>query len=212
MWRGFRRATLGGLRRHRRTCLGGWRERCLRTIMSCLLQTFARSCSGPPNAGFMGNVAVRSEELEIRVDMKRPAVDDTAKQKLPVRCIAEKAVIGSAIVGGSAASILGVAAAGSSATAAISAAGAAVGAVAGGVMGSSIGMVTGGVGIAATGPLAVAGAALGGWAGPALALIGIGTAPVWAVPLAVVGGVFFVGGVAAATYKFGKSRSAKKDT
>ena len=74
------------------------------------------------------------------MNLKRPAVDDTVKQKLPVRRIAEKTVIGSAIVGGSVASIIGFVAAGSSATGAISAAGATVGAVAGRVVGSGIGL------------------------------------------------------------------------
>jgi len=75
--------------------------------------------------------------------MKRPAVDDTAKQKLQVRRSAGKTATGSAIAGGSAASIIGFVAAGSSATGAISAAGAVgatVGAVAGRVVGSGIGL------------------------------------------------------------------------
>ena len=59
-------------------------------------------------------------------------------------------------------------------------------------------------------PFAAAGAAIGGWAGPALALVGIGTAPAWAVPVAIGGGVVAVGGALAAAYKFAKSRS--KDT
>ena len=94
-------------------------------------------------------------------------------------------------------------AAGASATGVISAAGAAIGGVAGGVLGSDVGLATGGVGMAATVPFAAAGAAIGGWAGLALALVGIGTAPAWAVPVA-------IGGAVAAAYKFAKSRS--KDT
>ena len=79
--------------------------------------------------------------------IKRPAADDTAKQTLQVRRIAGKTAISSAIVGGSAASIIGIVAVGGSATGAISAAGAAgagVDAVTGGVVGSGIGLITGG--------------------------------------------------------------------
>jgi uncharacterized membrane protein YebE (DUF533 family) len=61
--------------------------------------------------------------------------------------------------------------------------------------------------MAATVPFATAGAAIGGWAGPALALVGIGTAPAWAIPVAIAGGVVAVGGVAAAVYKFAKIRA-----
>jgi len=58
-------------------------------------------------------------------------------------------------------------------------------------------------------PLAAAGSAIGAsvgaWAGPALALFGIGTAPAWAMPAAVIGGVLAAGGVAVAGYKYLKS-------
>jgi hypothetical protein len=123
----------------------------------------------------------------------------------------EGAAIGTAVVGGSAATVVGVMAAGTSATAAISAGGAAIGGVVGGVVGSGIGLATGGVGMAATVPLATAGAFIGGWAGPALALVGIGTAPAWAVPLAIGGGAVAVGGALVAAFKLGKSRAKRKD-
>jgi len=123
--------------------------------------------------------------------------------------VAQNVAIGASIVGGTAATTVGVIAAGTSATGAISAAGAAIGGVAGGVIGSGVGLATGGVGMAATVPFAAAGAAIGGWAGPALALVGIGTAPVWAVPVAIIGGVVAIGGAVATVYKFAKSRALK---
>lgn len=123
--------------------------------------------------------------------------------------VVEKVAIGVSIVGGTAATTVGVIAAGTSATGAISAAGAAIGGVAGGVIGSGIGLATGGVGMAATVPFAAAGAAIGGWAGPALALVGIGTAPAWAVPVAIGGGVVAIGGAATALYKYTKSQAQK---
>lgn len=123
--------------------------------------------------------------------------------------VAQNVAIGASIVGGTAATTVGVIAAGTSATGAISVAGAAIGGVTGGVIGSSVGLVTGGIGMAATVPFAAGGAAIGGWAGPALALVGIGTAPAWAVPVAIGGGVLAIGGAAAAVYKFAKSRALK---
>jgi hypothetical protein len=81
----------------------------------------------------------------------------------------------------------GATAATSSAAATISAVGAAVLGTAGGMVGSGIGIATGGVGVPATIPMAVAGAAIGSWAGPALALVGIGTAPAWWLPVAIGG-------------------------
>jgi len=123
--------------------------------------------------------------------------------------VAQNVAIGASIVGGTAATTVGVIAAGTSATGAISAAGAAIGGVAGGIVGSGVGLATGGVGMAATVPFAAAGAAVGGWAGPALALVGIGTAPAWAVPVAIGGGVVALGGAAAAIYKFAKHRASK---
>ena len=119
----------------------------------------------------------------------------------------QNAAIGASIVGGGTAATVGVIAAGTSATGAISAAGAAIGGVAGGVFGSGVGLATGGVGMAATVPFAAAGTAIGGWAGPALALVGIGTAPAWAVPVAIGGGVVAIVGLAAGAYKFAKSRA-----
>ncbi|MDO9271118.1 MAG: hypothetical protein Q7T96_18585 [Methylobacter sp.] len=123
--------------------------------------------------------------------------------------IAQKIVIGASIVGGTTALRIGVIAAGTSATATISAVGATIGGVTGGVIGSSVGLVSGGVGMVATVPFAAAGTAIGSWAGPALALVGIGTAPAWAVPVAIGGGVIALGGTAAAIYKFAKSRTRK---
>lgn len=125
------------------------------------------------------------------------------------KAVAQNVAIGASIVGGTAATTVGVIAAGTSATGAISAAGAAIGGVAGGVFGSGVGLATGGVGMAATVPFAAAGAAIGGWAGPALALVGIGTAPAWAVPVAIGGGVVAIGGAATAIYKYAKSRAQK---
>ena len=133
--------------------------------------------------------------------------ESAAPSQTPTRSKIENAAIGVTVAGGTAATAVGVIAAGTSATGAISAAGAAIGGVAGGVLGSGVGLATGGVGMAATVPFAAAGAAIGGWAGPALALVGIGTAPAWAVPVAIAGGVVAVGGVAAAVYKFAKSRT-----
>lgn len=125
------------------------------------------------------------------------------------KAVARNVAIGASIVGGTAATTVGVVAAGASATGAISAAGAAIGGVAGGVIGSGIGLATGGIGMAATVPFAAAGVAIGGWAGPALALVGIGTAPAWAVPVAIGGGVVAIGGAATAVYKYAKSRALK---
>lgn len=123
--------------------------------------------------------------------------------------VAQNVAIGTSIAGGTAAATVGVIAAGTSATGAISAAGAAIGGVAGGVVGSSVGLATGGVGMAATVPFAAGGAAIGSWAGPALALFGIGTAPTWAVPLSIGGGVVALSSAAAAIYKFAKHRGQK---
>lgn len=125
------------------------------------------------------------------------------------KAVAQKVVIGASIVGGTAATTVGVIATGTSATGVISAAGAAIGGLAGGVFGSGVGLATGGVGMAATVPFAAAGAAFGGWAGPALALVGIGTAPAWAVPVAIGGGVMAIGGAATAIFKYAKSRAQK---
>ena len=130
------------------------------------------------------------------------------KNHLPSKKI-ENSIIGVAIAGGSAASAAGIVAAGASATGIISAVGAAIGGVAGGVFGSGVGLATGGVGIAATVPFATAGVAIGGWAGPALAVLGIGTAPVWAVPAAIGGGVVAAGGIAVAAYKLAKVRAKR---
>lgn len=132
--------------------------------------------------------------------------EKSTPSKTPTMGKIENAAIGVTVAGGTAASLVGVITAGTSATGAISAAGAAIGGVAGGVFGSGVGLVTGGVGMAATVPFAIAGSAIGGWAGPALALVGIGTAPAWAVPVAIAGGLGAAGGVAAAAYKFVKSR------
>lgn len=65
----------------------------------------------------------------------------------------------------------------------------------------------------ATVPFAAVGSALGttigGYAGTAAALVGIGTAPVWAVPVAIVGGVAMTGGATVVAYKFYKHKSKK---
>lgn len=97
---------------------------------------------------------------------------------------------------GIAATIKGLAAAAGPvlSTAEISAIGATIGSGTGALVGSGVGIATGGVAISATIPMAAAGAAIGGWAGPALAFFGIGTAPVWAVPVAVAGGVVSTAG------------------
>lgn len=138
---------------------------------------------------------------------KPPGVESASPSQTPTKNKIENAAIGVTVAGGTAATAVGVIAAGTSATGAISAAGAAIGGVAGGVLGSGVGLATGGVGMAATVPFAAAGAAIGGWAGPALAVVGIGTAPAWAVPVAIAGGIVAVGGVVAAAYKFAKSRT-----
>lgn len=138
---------------------------------------------------------------------KPPGAESAGPSQTPTRNKIQNAAIGVTVAGGTAATAVGVIAAGTSATSAISAAGAAIGGVAGGVLGSGVGLATGGVGMAATVPFAAAGAAIGGWAGPALAVVGIGTAPAWAVPVAIAGGVVAVGGVVAAVYKFAKSRT-----
>lgn len=121
----------------------------------------------------------------------------------------EKVVLGVTVTGGAATSIAGVVAAGTATTGAISAAGSAIGAVGGAVLGSGVGLATGGFGMAATVPFATAGAAIGAWAGPALAVLGIGTAPAWAVPAAIGGGIIATGGIAVAGYKLMKARSRK---
>lgn len=121
----------------------------------------------------------------------------------------EKIAIGTAITGGAAAATTGFMAAGSSTTAAISAAGATIGGVAGGVVGSvigsGVGLASGGVGMVATVPFATTGAmlgtAVGGYAGEVAAIIGIGTAPAWALPVAIAGSVVMAGGLAVTGYK-----------
>jgi hypothetical protein len=113
----------------------------------------------------------------------------------------ETLALGTVISSGTAATVAGVVAAGTSTTAAISAVGSAVGGVVGGVVGSGVGLASGGIGMAATVPFAAAGSAIGGYAGTAAALLGIGTAPAWAVPVAVAGGVVTTGALAVAAYK-----------
>ena len=109
-----------------------------------------------------------------------------------------------AAAGGAAACGAGVTAAVTAATAttgtiaAIGAAGTGIGATVGGILGLGIGLVSGGTGIAATVPFAIGGGALGGSAATAIAstcasALGIATAPVWAVPVAVGGGITVVG-------------------
>lgn len=124
----------------------------------------------------------------------------------------ENAAIVGMVGAGAAATTAGVIAAGSATTGAISAAGAAIGGVAGGVLGSSVGLVTGGFGMAATIPFAAGGAAIGSFAGPALAIIGIGTAPAWAFPAAIAGCFFTTAGVAVGGYKLLKRRSKDSAT
>jgi hypothetical protein len=143
----------------------------------------------------MKSTMVREKECKMTVTNEKDS-NRTAGDKI------KNAAIGTTIAGGSLATAAGIAAAGTSATGAISAAGAAIGGIGGGVLGSGVGLATGGVGMAATVPFAAAGAAIGSWAGPALAVVGIGTAPAWAVPVAIAGGVVTVGGLMAAAYKF----------
>ena len=71
--------------------------------------------------------------------------DQIEKQK--VAPVISNVAIGAAVVGGASTSVIGMVAAGTSATGAISAVGATIGGVTGGVLGSSVGLVTGGVGI-----------------------------------------------------------------
>lgn len=77
---------------------------------------------------------------------------------------------------------------GPSLTFAIGAGAATICAIGGAVIGSGIGIATAGVGFTAAVPLAVAGASACGWAGPALAALGIGVAPPWALPVFLIGG------------------------
>src|SRR5262245_44866106 len=114
----------------------------------------------------------------------------------------EKTAICASIVGGIATAALGGIAAASATTGTIGAVGAAVGGVGGGVLGSTFGIASGGVASAATAPLAAAGAAIGGWAGHVLALFGIGTAPVWAIPLLLVGAAVAIAGVLIGAYQW----------
>jgi hypothetical protein len=123
----------------------------------------------------------------------------------------ENVAIGSPVLGGGVAATAGVIEAGSSTTGAIDAAGAAVGAGDGAVTGLDVGVVTAGVGLAATASHATAGAAIGAWAGPALALVGICQRPVLAVPVAIGGGVLATGGLAMGGYKWIKARNQKGD-
>jgi hypothetical protein len=118
----------------------------------------------------------------------------------------EDAAVGGTFAAGCGVTVVGVVGAGSAATGTISAVGAVVGGVAGGVVGSGVGIATGGAAVAATVPFAAAGAAIGGWAGPALALVGIGTAPAWALPAAVVGTVLVAGSGAVVLYRWVRSR------
>jgi hypothetical protein len=119
----------------------------------------------------------------------------------------ENVALGASILGGGGAAAAGGIAAASATTGTISAIGATIGGLAGGAFGSGVGIATGGVAAAATIPFAAAGAAIGGWAGPALALIGIGTAPVWAVPTMVAGSAVAVAGAAVCAYKWLKGPS-----
>jgi hypothetical protein len=102
--------------------------------------------------------------------------------------------------------IAGKAALATAKTGMISAAGAAAGGTIGGVIGSSIGLATGGAGMAATVPGAILGASIGGYAGLALALVGIGTAPVWAMPLVIGGACTATVGIALGLMRFLKRR------
>lgn len=109
-----------------------------------------------------------------------------------------------AAIGGVAAFITGATAAVTAATAsggalaAIGAAGTGIGAALGGVIGSGIGIASGGTAIIGTIPLTIGGGALGGSVATTIAstcasALGIATAPAWAVPVAVCGGVAALG-------------------
>jgi len=115
---------------------------------------------------------------------------------------ANNIAIGSTVVAGSTAATVGtvtaLSASSAATTTAIVAGGATAGGILGGVVGSGVGLASGGTAMAATIPFATGGATLGGsLAANAATLIGVGTAPIWAVPVAVAGGVVAVGG---ATY------------
>lgn len=144
---------------------------------------------------------------ELMSESDAAASGDAAKPKR----FLDRVAIGATVAGGTVASAVGVAAAGSSATATISAFGAAAGGVVGAVFGSSVGLATGGVGMAATVPFAAGGAAIGGWLGPALAVVGVGTAPAWALPVAIGGGVIATSGAAIGIYKLIKRRRVPPD-
>jgi len=112
---------------------------------------------------------------------------------------------GVATVGGAAACAAGVVAATTAATASagalatIGTVGTGIGAVIGGTLGSGIGIVAGPLGgCVGTIPCAIGGGALGGSIATSVAstcasALGIATAPAWAVPVAVCGGVVAVG-------------------
>lgn len=106
--------------------------------------------------------------------------------------------------GGVAACATGVTAAVTAATASastlatIGAIGTGIGGTIGGLVGAGVGIATGGTAIAGTIPCAIGGAALGGSAATAIAstcasALGIATAPAWAVPVAICGGVAAIG-------------------
>jgi hypothetical protein len=76
--------------------------------------------------------------------------------------------------------------------------------IVGGIAAISVGVIS------ATSAIGAAGSAIGGSTGLALVLVSIATAPAWAVPVAIMGGIFATLGLAFAILKYAKSRAPNK--
>ena len=133
------------------------------------------------------------------------------KESSKSKVIATGTAIGGSVAfaAGSTAAIIGTT---TTAATTITGAGAAIGGIVGGgigaIAGSGIGIATGGTAIAGTIPLALAGSTTGASVGLAYATtvagwfgISVVTAPVWAIPVAVAGGVATIG---AGVYAIGR--------
>lgn len=95
-------------------------------------------------------------------------------------------------------------------TAGISLAAASGCAVVGWIIGSSIGVVTAGVGMSASAPLAMGLAAMCSYAGPAAVALGFLRPPIWAMPVFVLGWCLVSGTIAVNVYRWRKSRLKQK--
>lgn len=78
--------------------------------------------------------------------------------------------------------------------------------VLGWVIGSSIGVVTAGIGMTASAPLAAGLAAMCGYAGPAAAALGLIRPPGWAMPVFIFGWCIVSGTIAVNVYRWRKSK------